>query len=461
MELPACLLNDKVKNCKNYKYYVQALKEDKVGFLDEVPLHSFMQKKGKKGGKSGSSESSTKSAQKPHKRSLKIRIPVKKPAPEAVPEPTPPSSLQPSNSDTESDSGPVYQEAYASSKQDEDRDMTIEDWDRDINEFVEAAEKQTTFIQRPLTEEDARLEEERLRGEKLKKPMTEEQERQEEANTNLGLSMEEENERALKLGILHSKIDSFQTDQPPPPLFTQPSEAGGSSSIPESTPVSQTQETGTNTEMIVYETRTISPEDVEMHNASEREVDDEEDHINTDFPHLMTMEEMEKREKASEEELKRKQEAEEARLEEEEQAKLEEAIRMEESRKAEEAEKLAEELRLQEETRKRTEEEARLAEELRLKEEADKLAEERRLKAEADRVTKEKEEPKDKPESPKGDDKDTSTYIESSQSSPPASQPKHDESIKKPSSLDASAASNLIKKAVKRVREKKRSKLED
>jgi hypothetical protein len=89
MELPECLLTAKVKSCKNYKYYVQALKENKVGFLDEVPLPSSMQKKGKKGGKSGSSESSTKYVQKPHKRSLKIRIPIKKTTlvPEALPEP--------------------------------------------------------------------------------------------------------------------------------------------------------------------------------------------------------------------------------------------------------------------------------------------------------------------------------------------------------------------------------------
>lgn len=196
--LPECLLNDKVKKCKNYKYYVQALKEDKVGFLDEVILPSFMQKKGKKGTKSGSSESSNKSAQKPHKRSLKIRIPVKKPVPKLVPEPTPPSSPKPSDSETETDSGPVYREAYAKSKLDEnlgdleDLDMTFEDWDRNIDEFVETSEKQTTFIQRPLTEADAKLEEERLRGEKLKEPMTAEQEKQEEAHTNLGLSVEEE-----------------------------------------------------------------------------------------------------------------------------------------------------------------------------------------------------------------------------------------------------------------------------
>jgi hypothetical protein len=85
--------------------------------------------------------------------------------------------------------------------------------------------------------------------------------------------------------------------------------------------------------MIIYETPTVSPADVEMQNASERGEDDEEDHMDTDVPYLLTMEEMEIREKAQKEELKRKQEAEEARLEELEQAKLEEAIRMEENRK--------------------------------------------------------------------------------------------------------------------------------
>jgi hypothetical protein len=89
------------------------------------------------------------------------------------------------------------------------------------------------------------------------------------------------------------------------------------------------------------------------------------------------------------------------------------------------------------------------------------LAEEQRLRAEAVKVTEKKEQPKDKPESPKGDDKDTSTNNESSQSSPPASEPTHDESIKKPSRIKASAASMLIKNAVKRVREKKKSKLEN
>ena len=197
-KLPDCLLNDKVKNCKNYKYYVQALKEDKVGFLDEVILPSFMQKKGKKGSKSGSSESSTKSAQKPKKGTLKFKIPVKKPVPEPIPKPTPPSSPKPSDSETESDSCPVYREAYAHNEQDanigdlEDLDISFEDWDRNIDEFVEQAENQTTFIQRPLTEADAKMEEERLRGEKMKEPMTAEQVILEEAHSNIGLSVDEQ-----------------------------------------------------------------------------------------------------------------------------------------------------------------------------------------------------------------------------------------------------------------------------
>jgi membrane protein involved in colicin uptake len=242
-------------------------------------------------------------------------------------------------------------------------------------------------------------------------------------------------------------------------MFTQTNKAGGSSSIPESTPVDQTQETGTNAAMIIYETPTVSPTDVDILDASVRGEDDEEDHMDIEVPYLLTMEEMEIREKAQEEEIKRKLEVEEARLEEMEQAKLEEAIPMEESRKAEVAAKLAEDIRLQEEIQKQNEEEAKLADELRLKAEADKLAEEQRLKDEA--AKDKNEEPKDKPESQRGDDKDISTHIESSQSSPPASESTHDEPIKKPTSTKASAASKLIKKAVRRVHEKKKSKLED
>jgi hypothetical protein len=77
------------------------------------------------------------------------------------------------------------------------------------------------------------------------------------------------------------------------------------------------------------------------------------------------------------------------------------------------------------------------------------LAEEQRLKDEAT---------KDKPESPKGDD--TTTHMESSQSSPPASDSTKDKSIRKPSKTKTSAASRVIKKAVMRVREKKQTKLE-
>jgi hypothetical protein len=106
--------------------------------------------------------------------------------------------------------------------------MSFDDWDRNIDEFVEQEENKTKFIQRPLTKADAKLEEERLRTEKLKAPMTAEQEK-----THIGLSVEEENERALKLGLLHNKIFSFQANQPPPPQFTQTTKTGGSSSIPE------------------------------------------------------------------------------------------------------------------------------------------------------------------------------------------------------------------------------------
>jgi hypothetical protein len=231
--------------------------------------------------------------------------------------------------------------------------------------------------------------------------------------------------------------------------------------------------------MIVYETPTVSPTYVEMLNASEQGEEDEADHMDTEVQHLLTLEEMVIREKAQEEELKRKHEAEEARLEEMEQARLDERIRMEESRKAEEAAKLAEENRLQEDLKKQKEEEeaklaeetrlqkeskkqkeaeAMLAEELRLKAEADKLAEEQRLKDEAAKVIQ--DETKDKPESSKGDDKDTTTHNESSQSSPPASESTQDKSIKKPSRTKVSAASKVIKKVVKRVRDKGKIKLE-
>jgi hypothetical protein len=441
-KLPDCLLTKKVQECKNYKYYLQALEADKVGFLDEVVLPSFMQKKGKKGSKSGSSESSTKTAPK-KKGTLKRRTPVKKPA--SIPEPgwfpSPQSSPKPSDSETESDEGPVYREAYANIKESvnlediNDKDMTFEDWDKNIDEYVDESERRA---QRPLTKADAMLEEERIRKEKLKEPMTVEQE---SAQSNIGLSVEEENERALNSGILHSKIDAFNADLPPPPLFSQTDEAGGSSSVPEST-------TGTNTEIVVYTTPTVSPTDVEMHNASAAEEEEEEDHMDTETPQLLTMEEMELRERAQEEELKKKQEAEEARLEELAQAKLDETIRMEESRKVEEAAKLAEE-------KLKREEEAKLAEELRLKAEADKLAEEQKLEEEAAKAKK-----VDQPEPQRGDDKEVTTNIESSQSSPPASESTHDKSIKKPSTK-ASAASKLLKSAFRRVHEKKQNRLED
>ena len=102
--------------------------------------------------------------------------------------------------------------------------------------------------------------------------------------------MEEENERDLKLGILHSKIDSFHANQPPPPQFSQTTEAGGSSSIPEkggssTIPESTTTEpstiTGTGAALIVYETPNVSPTDVEMHTASEHGEEEEADHMDT------------------------------------------------------------------------------------------------------------------------------------------------------------------------------------
>ena len=158
--------------------------------------------------------------------------------------------------------------------------MSFDDWDKNIDEFVEETEQ---HAQRPLTEADAKLEEERVQKAKMKEPMTAEQDK-----THIGLSVEEENERALKLGLLHSRIDSFQADQPPPPHFDQTTEAGGSSSapeaggsstIPESTTAEHSTVTGTGAAMIVYETPNVSPTDVEMHTASEQGEEEEADHM--------------------------------------------------------------------------------------------------------------------------------------------------------------------------------------
>lgn len=222
-KLPDCLLTKKVQECKNYKYYLQALEADKVGFLDEVQPF-----RGNTGSKTGSSGSSTKSKHK-KKGTLKRITSVKKPA--SIPEPgwfpSPQSTPIPSNSETESDEGPVYREAFANITENvnlediNDKDMTFEDWDKNIDEYVDESERRK---QRPLTKADDMLEEERVRKEKLKEPMTAEQE---SAQSNIGLSVEEENVRALNLGILHSKIDAFNADLPPPPLFSQTDEAGG------------------------------------------------------------------------------------------------------------------------------------------------------------------------------------------------------------------------------------------
>jgi hypothetical protein len=137
---------------------------------------------------------------------------------------------------------------------------------------------------------------------------------------------------ALNLGLLHSRIDKFNADLPPPPLFSQTTDVGGTSSTPEPT-------TGISSELVAFDNPSVTPTDIEMTMGEE----EEEDPMDTDAPRLMSMEEMELRERAQEEELQRKQEAEEARWEELAQAKLEETIRMEESRKAEEAAKPAEE----------------------------------------------------------------------------------------------------------------------
>lgn len=221
--------------------------------------------------------------------------------------------------------------------------MTLEEWDQNIDEYVDESERSAK-----------KLEEERSKKDKMKEPMTEE--------SNIDLSANEENERALKLGLLHSRIDAFQAAQPPPPSFDQTTEAGGSSSVPEtggSSTIPEPTATGTGVAMTVYVSPTVSPADIVME-------DEGADHMDTEVPYLLSVEEMEIREKAQEEEMRKKHEAEEARLAELEQAKLDERIRLEESRKAEVAAKLAEEQRLQ----------AELAEAQRLKAEAEKLAEE-------------------------------------------------------------------------------------
>jgi hypothetical protein len=413
-QLPDCLLTKKVKESKNYIHYTLALKEGKVGFLDEVSLHSVTQKKGKKGSKSGSSESSTKTAPK-KKGTIKIRIPAKKPTAEPGWFPSPQSSPKPTDSKlTESDEGPVYREAFANVTENvnidniDDKDMTFDDWVKKIDEFADNVVYPAYLNQRPFTEAMARFDEERIGREKMKEPMTAEQEY---AHTNINLSVEAENERALNLGLLHSRIDAFNADLPPPPVFSQATDAGGSSNILEST-------TGINTDLVVYDNPSVSPSDFDMTNASAAEEEEEGEPMDTDAPRLLTMEEMELRERAQEEELKRKQEVEEARLEEIAQAKLDETNRMEESRKAEEATKLAEDKLIREA-------EAKLAEELRLKAEADKLAEAQKLEEEAAKATK-----VDQPEQQRGDDIEVTTNIESSQSSPPVSESTHDKSIK-------------------------------
>jgi hypothetical protein len=135
---------------------------------------------------------------------------------------------------------------------------------------------------------------------------------------------------------------------------------------------------------------------------------------------MKTAEEIAKREKAQDEELKRLKEKEEARL--------------------------AGELRLKKEEDGKLVE-VEILEEMKRAKEAVKLAEEKRLKEEAAQ----------KRESPKGDDKDTSTFIESSQSSPLATQltsstKTSDKSIKKPTNPLVTKASRKVKKVVKMAR---------
>ena len=188
----------------------------------------------------------------------------------------------------------MYREAFANINENvnlddiDDKDLTFEDWEKNIDEFADNAEYPAYLNQRPFTEAESILEEERIRREKMKEPMTAEQE---SAQSNIGLSVEEENERALKLGLLHSKIDAFNAALPLPLVFSHTTEAGGSSSIPDST-------TGINTDLVAYDNPSVSPTNIEMTNASATGEEEEEDPMDTDDSQLMSMEEMELRERA-------------------------------------------------------------------------------------------------------------------------------------------------------------------
>lgn len=110
----------------------------------------------------------------------------------------------------------------------------------------------------------------------------EQQQQQEDAQVDIGLSVEQENERTLKLGILHSCINTFEADQPPPPLINQPSEVGGSSSVTEPLLVNQPgevtapkepvtnlvnqfgKETGSGSAFVVFKLPEGTPEDKEI-----------------------------------------------------------------------------------------------------------------------------------------------------------------------------------------------------
>ena len=76
----------------------------------------------------------------------------------------------------------------------------MEEYEKDFDEFVEQSEQ----VNMPLTEEDSKLEEERLHKDKGKEPMTDEQAQEEENEGNqmdFEYNIEQENDRLLKIGL--------------------------------------------------------------------------------------------------------------------------------------------------------------------------------------------------------------------------------------------------------------------
>ena len=146
LKLPEVLLTSKVTESKHYKYYTNAIKEKKVGFMDEPEELRYMPK-GKKKKATGSSESSSKKPTR--KPTQKRRIPKKK-----SPSPEPESESDHSSEATQSDSqeGPIHSEAYAKdpkeSASQDPPEKTLEELEQDIDDFVDEEEQ----VNRPLTE---------------------------------------------------------------------------------------------------------------------------------------------------------------------------------------------------------------------------------------------------------------------------------------------------------------------